>query len=253
MYSGDSEMTDKIEELLEKAVNLRTQEKFEEAVEILEALYMNNPNSENVKKCLLETLFSYGGYLNDDFILKYETAKEMFSRIIEIDPNNYRAYYNLGIANFNLSNIKEAKECYEKAIRIKPEYKHCLYNIGLVYENEGDLQEALKYYEKALEIDPKFPYASNARNQILSNLEELKRRKLDKSQEKLDTLISLFEVSKRIRIDIIQSLLEINKDKLYKFLIELGKNYQCEIDGDFLIINKHKLPEIINILEEWDI
>lgn len=37
----------------------------------------------------------------------------MFKRIIEIDPTNYRAHYNLGIAYFNLNEIKKAKECYE--------------------------------------------------------------------------------------------------------------------------------------------
>lgn len=243
-------MTDDIKEIIKKAVDFRSQENFEEALEILEDLYKNNSDSKQVRECLLETLLTYGGYLNDEFVVEYEKARDMFQRIIEIDPTNYRAYYNLGIANFNLSKIKEAKECYEEAIKIKPDYKHCLYNIGLVYENEGDFQEALKYYEKALEIDPRFPYASNARNQILSNLAELKRSKADFNQrENLETLKSLLEVSKRIRIDMIQSLLEVDQEKLYKVLIEWGKEYQCEIDGDFLIINKEKLPDLIKFLD----
>jgi tetratricopeptide (TPR) repeat protein len=247
-------MTDNIQERIKKAVDLRSQEKFEEALKILEDLYKNNSDSKQVKECLLETLLTYGGYLNDEFILEYEKARDMFQRIIEIDPINYRAYYNLGIANFNLSKIKEAKECYEEAIKLKPDYKHCLYNIGLIYEDEGDFQEALKYYEKALEIDPKFPYASNARNQILSNLEELKRSKAEfNHRENLETLKSLLEVSKRIKIDMIQSLLEVDKEKLYKILIEWGKEYQCEIDGDFLIINKAKLPDLIKFLDDFEI
>jgi len=247
-------MTDKIKDLIKKAVDLRYQENFKEALEILEDLYKNNSDSLQVKKYLLETLLAYGGYLNDDFTLEYEKARDMFKRIIEIDPSNYRAYYNLGIANFNLSKIEEAKECYEEAIKIKPDYKHCLYNIGLVYENEGAFQEALNYYEKALEIDPKYPYASNARNQILSNLEELKRSKEENNHDKnLETLKSLLEISKRIRIDMIQSLLDIDKEKLYKVLIKCGKEFQCEIDGDFLIINKAKLPELIEFLDDLEI
>lgn len=243
-------MTDKIKDLIKTAIDLRSQGNFEEALEILEDLYKNNSNSKQVKECLMETLLNYGGYLNDDFILEYEKARDIFQRIIEIDSTNYRAYYNLGIANFNLFKIKEAKECYEEAIKIKPDYKHCLYNIGLIYENEGDFQEALKYYEKALEIDPKFPYASNARNQILTNLEELKRSNAEFNQhENLETLKSLLEVSKKVRIDIIQSLLKIDQKKLYKILIEWGKEYHCEIDGDFLIINKTKLSDLIKSLD----
>ena len=246
-------MTEKIKEEIKKAVDLRSQEKFEEAIKILEALYKNNSQSIEVKESLLETLLNYGGYLNDDFTLGYEKAKDMFKRMIEIDPKNYRAFYNLGIAYFNLSKIEEAKECYEEAIKLKPDYKHCLYNIGLICEKEGDFHEALKYYEKALEIDPKFPYASNARNQILSNLEELNRQKVDKNQENLETLKSLLEVSKRIRLDMIQNLLQVDNNILYKILIEWGKKYQCEIDGDFLIINKDKLTDLIEFLDEWEI
>lgn len=247
-------MTDTIKELINKAVNLRHQENFKEALEILEDLYKNNSDSKQVKKCLVGTLLAYGGYLNDDFTLEYKKARDMFKRIIEIEPDNYRAYYNLGIANVNLSKIKEAKECYEEAIKIKPDYKYCLYNIGLIYESEGEFQEALNYYEKALEIDSKFPYAFNARNQILSNLEELKRSKEEYNHDKnLETLKSLLEVSKKIRIDLIQSLLDIDKEKLYKILIEWGKEYQCEIDGDFLIINKAKLPDIIKFLDDLEI
>ena len=126
-------LTDQIEELIEKAKKLVYQEKFKEAVELLEGLYKDNKLAEEVKTRLIETLFSYGGYLNDEYTLQYKDAKEIFKRIIQIDPNNYRAHYNLGIANFNLENIEQAKKCYEKAISIKPDYKHCFYNLGLLF------------------------------------------------------------------------------------------------------------------------
>jgi len=242
-------LTDDIEGLLEKAKKLANQEKFKEALEILENLYKNNLNSEEVKKNIIETLFTYGGYLNDEYTLQYHEAKEMFKRIIQIDPNNYRAHYNLGIANFNLENIEQAKQCYEKAIKIKPDYKHCFYNMGLIYEEEGNLQEALKYYNKALEIDPQFIYAVNARNQILTNLEGLKEESTNLNQHKnLEQLKSLLEMSKRIKIEMIQTLLNIEKVKLLEILIDWGVKYQFEIDGEFLIINKETLPDLIKSL-----
>ena len=242
-------LTDDIEGLLEKAKKFANQEKFKEALEILENLYKNNVNSEEVKKNIIETLFTYGGYLNDEYTLQYHEAKEMFKRIIQIDPNNYRAHYNLGIANFNLENIEQAKQCYEKAIKIKPDYKHCFYNMGLIYEEEGNLQEALKYYNKALEIDSHFIYAINARNQILTNLESLKEENTNLNQHKnLEQLKSLLEMSKRIKIEMIQTLLNIEKDKLLEILIDWGVKYQFEIDGEFLIINKETLPDLIKSL-----
>jgi len=246
-------LTDKIEDLIKKAKDFTNQERFEEALEILEKVFADNPNSEKVKKSLLNTLFMYGGYLNDEYTLRYEKAKDMFKRIIEIDPANYRAHYNLGIANFNIDEIEKAKECYEEALRIKPDYKHCLYNIGLIYEREGNLKEALRYYEKALEIDPKFPYATSARSHILSNLDELKKSSdISNQRRSIEQLKSLLEVSKRIRIEMIQGLLNIEKDKLFDLLIEWCKKFQFEIDGDFLNINKETIPDLLKFLDDWD-
>jgi len=243
-------LTENIEELIKKVKELTKQERFEEALEILEKLFADKPHSENVKKSLLETLFTYGGYLNDEYTLEYEKAKDMFKRIIEIDPTNYRAHYNLGIANFNLDDLEKAKECYEEAVRIKPDYHYCFYNIGLVYERKGNLQEALRYYEKALEIDPTFLYAINARSYILSNLDDLKKSSDNSNQQKnIEHLKSLLEVSKRIRIDIIQSLFSIGKEEFFDLLIGWCKKYKFEIDGDFLIINKETLPYLLKTLE----
>ncbi|MFX1477483.1 MAG: tetratricopeptide repeat protein [Promethearchaeota archaeon] len=243
-------MTEKVEDLLKKAKELTQKHEFKEALEILEKLSRNNPDSSQVKKNLIDTLLNYGGYLNDEYVLKYKEAEKIFKKVIEIDPTNYRAHYNLGIVNYNLDDIEKAKLCYEEAIRIKPDYKHCLYNLGLAYEKEGDLMEALQYYEKALEIDPKFPYAFNARNQILANLHELKKSKRSKNIGKLK---SLLEISKRIKIDMIQAILNLNDDNMVELLIDWGKKYQFEVDGEFLIINKETLSDLINDLEFFDI
>ena len=166
-------------EIIEKAKTLKNQEKYDEALEILEKLYKNNPNSEKVKNNLIDILFDYGGYLNDIYTLEYEKAKQLFKRITELSPINYRAYYNLGIAYFNLNQIEKAKNSFETALRIKPDYKFCLYNLGLVYEETELFEEALIYYEKALDIDPNFSYALTAQSQIRRKLDKLKRMKIN--------------------------------------------------------------------------
>ncbi|MHA1914387.1 MAG: tetratricopeptide repeat protein [Promethearchaeota archaeon] len=244
-------MAENVDELILKAKEFINNEEFKKALDILEALYKQNPESNKIKDVLVDALFVYGGYLNDEYTLQYEEAKNMFKRIIKIDPANYRAHYNLGIANFNLEKTDMAKKCYEEALKIKPDYKHCYYNLGLIHESEGELLEALKYYEKALEIDPRFPYAVNARNQILSNLEELKKSKATTLQsQSLQKLKSLLEVSKRIKIEMIQTLLNTDKENVLDLMIEWGKKYEFEIDGDYINVNKKKLPNLLKSLEE---
>jgi tetratricopeptide (TPR) repeat protein len=160
--------------LIEKAIALKNLGKFEESLKILEELHNKFPNSEEIKKELIDTLFSYGGFLNDEYVLGYKKAKTNFKRITKIDPSNYRAHYNLGIAYFNLGELEKAERAYEEAIKIKPDYKHCYYNIGLIYEAKGDFEHALNQYQKALKIDPNFTYALQARNQVRNLLDKLK-------------------------------------------------------------------------------
>ncbi|MFW9828642.1 MAG: tetratricopeptide repeat protein [Candidatus Thorarchaeota archaeon] len=167
--------TDSIEMLLEKAKLLKNQENFEAALEILDSLYKKHPNSKEVKKNLTETLFTYGGFLNDDYTLEYEKARLIFERIINLNPKDYRAHYNLGIAYFNLGKSKNAEKCFNKALRIKPDYKYCLYNLGLIYETLKNYKKALKYYEKALKLDPNFTYALSAQKQVKIKLDELNK------------------------------------------------------------------------------
>lgn len=161
-------------QLLEKAKILRSQEKYEEALKILEDLYENKPESGEIKDILIDTLFNYGGYLNDYYTLEYEKAKQLFERITIISPKNYRAHYNLGIAYFNLGQMENAKKSFEIALKIKPDYKYCLYNLGLLYEDMEQYEDALNLYEKALEIDSNFTYALTARSQIRKKLDDLR-------------------------------------------------------------------------------
>lgn len=166
-----------IADRLEKAKILKNQDKFEEALEILDELHNQNPDSEEIKKLLIDTLFNYGGYLNDVYTLEFEKAKQLFERITDLSPNNYRALYNLGIAHYNLGQMEYAKNSFEIALKIKPDYKYCLYNLGLIHEEMEKYEEALNYYEQALEIDPNFNYALVAQSQIRQKLDELKRMK----------------------------------------------------------------------------
>ncbi len=163
-------------QLLEKAKILRSQEKYEEALKILEDLYENKPESGEIKDILIDTLFNYGGYLNDYYTLEYEKAKQLFERITIISPKNYRAHYNLGIAYFNLGQMENAKKSFKKALEIKPDYKYCHYNLGLLYEDMEQYEEALNLYEKALEIDSNFTYALTARSQIRKKLDDLRQK-----------------------------------------------------------------------------
>jgi len=163
------------EDLLNKAKKLKNEKRYEESIEVLEDIFKNNPQSDEIRRELINVLLSCGVYLSDEFVMEFEKAIKYFNKILEIDPNNYRAIYNIGIAHFNMGDMNKAMRAYNDAIKIKPDYKHCYYNIGLIYELMDNLKESLKFYKKALEIDPKFIYALQAKKNIKQRLKAQKR------------------------------------------------------------------------------
>jgi len=239
------------ENLIEKAKSLVKTEDFEGAIKILEDLYQQQPDFD-VKNNLIEALFAYGGYLNDYYVLEYDESINFFKRIIELDSENYRAHYNLGIAYFNLNRFEEALNAYKIALSIKPDHKHVYYNIGLLHEKTENLENAIEAYEKALEIDPNYIYAMHSLKAVRLNLENSVKPK-SKPQEIKDTiekLISLLSMSRRVRFDMIQEILKVNKETLLQIIINWGKKNYCEIDGDYLNINKDSLTQFLEDLNQ---
>jgi len=239
------------ENLIEKAKDLVRNEEFEKAIKILEDLYQQQLDTD-VKNNLIDALFAYGGYLNDYYVLEYDESINFFKRIIELDSENYRAHYNLGIAYFNLNRLEEALNSYKIALSIKPDHKHVYYNIGLLHEKNENLENAIEAYEKALEIDPNYIYAMHSLKAVRLNLDNSvkPKSKTQESKDIVEKLISLLSMSKRVRFDMLQEILKVNKEKLLQIIINWGKKNYCEIDGDYLNINKESLTQFFKELNQ---
>jgi tetratricopeptide (TPR) repeat protein len=163
---------------IEHAVELKKDEKFEEALEILNSLYVNEPTSIEIKKALIDLLLEYGAYLNDHWVEDFEKAAECFDKIVCLDEYHYRAWYNLGISYFNLGQTDKALEAYQRALKIKPDYEYVYYNIGLLYETQKeDLENAINYYQKALRLNENFTYALHALRDVQRKLESRQKQK----------------------------------------------------------------------------
>jgi tetratricopeptide (TPR) repeat protein len=231
-----------LDKILNESKKLIKSKKFNEALDLLEDAYKKKKTSLKLKTALINLLFEFGNYLNDELVADYEGAISIFSRIIELEPNNYRAHYNLGIAFHNSNQLDKAVEAYQTALEINPNYYFCYYNLGLVYEETQDFAKAIEYQEKALKIQPNFRYAKQA----IAELREISKKESSVDFERLKSLILM---SDKIRIDIIQELLKISRTELIDLMISWGSNFDFKLDGDYLIINKNKLDDIFNDLE----
>ena len=233
-------------EIIEKALSLKDKGEYEKSIELIQNLFDKNKNSEKIKVLLIKLLFDYAGWLMDNWVIDYTKTRKCYQEIIDLEPENYRAIYNLGISLFSLGKKDEALIKFKEALKFNPEYKFCYYNIGLVYEDKGLLERAYYAYKRALEIDPNFLYAKEAKKIVEDKINDRSRKKgQDSEKTTLDQLKSLFRVSKKINITDIQNILNLKRAEIMPLIIEWAEEYEFEIDGDYLILNKKTLQEFL--------
>ena len=85
---------------------------------------------------------------------KVGSASTLYQQILEIDPRNQYALYNLGLIAHTSGNHDEAVAKYLAAIDVDPNFYSALYNLGLVYADDGDAEQAVDYLQRAVDAEP---------------------------------------------------------------------------------------------------
>ena len=111
--------------------------------------YLENIDSNNFDE---ETLILAANCYDKDG--NTDKAIEYLQRVLEINPNNSYAYYNLGIINFNNGNTAIAINNFTRAIKANKKFNAAYYNLGISYYNVKDYKKALKYFNKAHKLNP---------------------------------------------------------------------------------------------------
>ncbi|WP_235736239.1 tetratricopeptide repeat protein [Nocardioides alcanivorans] len=84
-----------------------------------------------------------------------DAARATFTSVVEVDPGNVLAHYNLGLIEQQDGDTEAAIEQYDAALATDPAYGPALYNKAILLE-QTDLEEAVALYERAVEAQPEF-------------------------------------------------------------------------------------------------
>ena len=102
----------------------------------------------------LKLLFQRGYILYQ--LEKYETAKDAFSKAIEVKPNFAEGFNARSIVNHALGKFSDAIYDCEHALSINPRYKEALLNLARAQQGLHQYDEALDNYTKAIALDQKY-------------------------------------------------------------------------------------------------
>ena len=113
--------------------------------------------------------------LTDRAIADLETA-------IVLNPYNFDAYMNLGVAFQRQGKIDQAREMVEKAIGAKPLAAEAYLYRGSLHEDSGQLDRAVADYTKAIVLEPDLAEAYNVRGVAFGKMGQLHRAIADYSE-----------------------------------------------------------------------
>lgn len=91
-------------------------------------------------------------YANEDWEARRKSlskAIEAYQHSVELNPNNYDAQYNLGVAYHTVGDYERAGRCYCKAINSAPMNYEAHYNLALLLKKLKHYKEAYEEIDKA--------------------------------------------------------------------------------------------------------
>jgi len=99
----------------------------------------------------VELMLQYGFVLIQ--LKRFMEAKEVYQKIIELDPQNDMAYGSLANVSHHLEEDDLALECHRKAIELDSDYAPHYFNYANTLYDLGEKELALANYKKAFELD----------------------------------------------------------------------------------------------------
>jgi arylsulfatase A-like enzyme/Flp pilus assembly protein TadD len=118
------------------------EQKWEEAAAAFQKCLQLNPNFDQAMTGLSRALFSQG---------EVEAATGWMEKALEYNPQNYRAWYELG--SLRAKNDKAgAATAYAKSVSIQPSFAAGWRELGLLQAQQRNYQDAAKSLSKAVEL-----------------------------------------------------------------------------------------------------
>ena len=156
---NETQETDRLSQLIEIAKeSLDERNNIEAKKALLSALHYDENNTD-----ILRMLGVAYMNMND-----FANAKDIYLKILEINPNDDLAHSSLANALHKLKEDNEAIYEHQKAILLDPKYAPHYYNYANTLYDLGRIDDAIVNYKKAIELDPTLKEAQRA-------IEELNR------------------------------------------------------------------------------
>jgi len=88
-----------------------------------------------------------------------DEAERAFKQALDENPEDARAWLDLGLTLEAREDVRGARKAYQKAVALDPAFAEAFNNLGVLQRESGDLASAIASLERAVELDPDFTAA----------------------------------------------------------------------------------------------
>ncbi|HEY7095842.1 MAG TPA: sulfatase-like hydrolase/transferase [Terriglobales bacterium] len=129
-----------------------TEQNWDAAAQDLRKCLELNPNFDQAMTALARALM---------FSNKLDEAKQWANKALQLNSQNYRAWYELGYIDAKKGDRKAAVADYEKAIAIQPNFAPIRRDLGMLHFQDQNFAEAIRHLDKAVELGLREPMLFN--------------------------------------------------------------------------------------------
>ena len=148
-------------------------EDFTVAIEIDAAdqlAYYNRGYSKYILAGDLSDINVFDSFNSGEEIKDIMGSIEDFSKVIELDPSNYKAFHRRGTSKIQLRDYESSIKDFDMAIKINPQYSDSYYNRGHVKNIIGNYEGSKEDFTNSIKLRPDDTDAYNMRGLVKSSL-----------------------------------------------------------------------------------
>jgi tetratricopeptide (TPR) repeat protein len=107
----------------------------------------------------VEAMKIWGKGLELQRVQNWDGAIAYYKKALQVDPNLYTAWYNMGLAYKSKNELPAARDAFSRTLELKPDLVGASFMLAVVYSDSKEKEKALQQLKKTLQMDPDYALA----------------------------------------------------------------------------------------------